>query len=354
MTPSHLSISNSKEFPVLLGLLILLLGVAVWVCHMPGARIKLGKTRLGTGVDALRSHLEAASHSKQSLIIFFGNSRFLSCINSHQLQSRLDIPNVTVVNLAQESMSPWQYDVILREVGMDLQSIKVAIIEMDPWMFNLNGRHPITYAPAPYPEEYERYATLEERLFVPGLLHKVKLLYTFLPRYSMKDIVTAIAQRSPARGRPPLFNPPRYHVDPEFASKWRNDFHFYPLNISQMHMNNYEFSPYWQMSLERLLSRLKRAEIPVILVHPPVKNEYYKYVESDKKRYTQYRRLLAYMDELGRRYSFLYYRTPEDCGLDDSVFIDYGHFTKEGGLAFTDVVYEATKTQIGRYLKQKQ
>lgn len=354
MTPNHSSIFSSKELPPLLGLLILLLGVAIWVCHMPGARIKLGTTRLGTGVDALRSHLEAASNSNQSLILFFGNSRFRSCINPDHFKSRLNSPDVTCVNLAQDSMVPWQYDVVLREVGLELQSIKVVLIEMDPWMFNLNGRHPITYEPAPYPEEYERYATVMERLLMPGMRSKIKLLYTFLPRYTLKDIVTAIAYRSPASGRPLPFDPPIYHTDPRYAAQQHNDFHFFPLNISQMHMNDYEFSPYWQMALERLLSRLKRAGIPVILVHPPVKSDYYKYVERDKKRHTQFRRLIAYMDELAQRYPFLYYRIPEDCGLDNSVFIDYGHFTKEGGIAFTDVVYEATKTHIARYLKQKQ
>jgi len=331
--------------------LALLLGIWAMICHLPGASIKVVSSRLGKSIEIFRSYLGGPTNSLHSAVVFFGNSRFQSCIDPGRFEARLGVPNLKCVNLAQPSMSPWEYDVLLKEAQLDLRPVKLAFVQMDPWMFNQNELNPTTHKPVSYPHEFEVFSSMRERLFIPGWNNKVRLMLNTIPRYSLADIASALTYCRHGANRPPVpYEPPAYHTDPKIAALQRADPDFFPQNISRMHMNDYQFSRYWQNTLERLLSRLAHANIPVIFIHPPVKREYYRYVECDSHRQAEYNRLLAYMADLARRYPFLDYKTPPDCGLDDQAFIDYGHFTKTGCIAFTDLVYESLQDPLARCL----
>jgi len=50
----------------------------------------------------------------------------------------------------------------------------------------------------------------------------------------------------------------------------------------------------------------------------------------------------------GDWYRTLFWQTPADAGLDDSIFVDYGHFTLNGARVFSGIIAAGMEDAIRR------
>ena len=79
----------------------------------------------------------------------------------------------------------------------------------------------------------------------------------------------------------------------------------------------------------------------MVLVHPPFNEGFYASMAEPNLR-ARYESLIADIrNHVASEMDFIYWETAADCGLDDSIFLDFGHFSKEGAERFTAKLHEA-------------
>lgn len=66
-----------------------------------------------------------------------------------------------------------------------------------------------------------------------------------------------------------------------------------------------------------------------------MRSEYYNYLDTDPRYRSEFEKYKTFIKSFSNKHQVIYWETPPDAGLDNSIFVDYGHFSKEGAVLFT-------------------
>jgi hypothetical protein len=304
-------------------------------------------SRIGKIVRSLWAN--KANKKNEATALFIGSSRFHSCIvasifNEYAQKKGIDI---SFHNLAQSNMDYWEYSRVFTYVLPSSLNTKLVVIEVSPQTFNAKRRNPITKEIIKYPREFEHWASLEEILSTESLGIKIELLYKKLvPRQSLKDRLWTLKNIINTDAINPDLPIPEFHYDKDKEMKLRKDPTFFPENISRHHMMNYYFSDKKKDSFLKFLCNLRNQGCEVIIVQPPVKEQYFDYIRSDADMLKEYQQHIAFLKQLSLDYVLINWQTPDMANLNESVFVDYGHFTLEGAKQFSGLLLSSIKEQI--------
>jgi hypothetical protein len=304
-------------------------------------------SRIGTIVRSLWAH--QSNSKKNPSVLFLGSSRFHSCIlpsvfNEYAQNNGID---VFFQNLAQPDMNYWVFSRIFTYVPPSSLNAKLIVIEVSPRTFNIKRRHPITKEVSLYPREFEQWASMEEILSVEPLGVKIEFLFKRLvPNQSLRDRLWTLKNIIKADAANPNLPAPEYHLDKEKEMKLRKDPVYFPENVSRHYMMKYRFSDSKKDSFLKFLVYLRNKGIQVIIVQPPVKESYFDYVRSDAKMTNEYKKHTAFLKQLSLDYVVINWQTPDMANLNESVFVDYGHFSLEGARKFSGLLLSRIKDEI--------
>jgi len=276
--------------------------------------------------------------------IFFGSSRFVSCIKTDLFAKLSGMEPAKVLNLATDSGGSWEELLLLRKYPGLLDATPLVIIEVEPWMFNKNLIHPIYKKLHLFEPHFYTWATFQERLEYPDLTMKLLLLadyiWPFSERRSLNDWVFVIQSIINGRYVEPHLSIPAYHYNLEAFQSLANSPIFFAQNIAQDHMNNYEFANHKAEYLKRFIHLAEKKSKKIILLQPPVRKEYMDVIYNNPKYAETYIQYLRFIRSLvNENVHSIIWETPTDCGLNDSVFIDYGHFNYHGAYIFTQRLF---------------
>jgi len=299
-------------------------------------------SRIGAVIACVEQTISRAVGDEQ-FVLFLGSSRFQSGIDARILSELSPSRNITFLNLAQPSMEPWDAFVVLRNAHIDFSRIRCVVLEINPWTFNQHGLNPITKEAFRYEYEFDIWASLQERWEMEDLYTRCLLLSKMVVQ---RHPVTKYARALFTTRTDPeaVLSPPKFHYDEAARQKQLHDENFYAENISRCHLYDYEFSSRLQTVFLRLLSFLQAHDIEVVIVHPPVRKEYYRYVARGA-RHAEFLEHVSFIKSLIPSHHVVYWEVPEDGGLTDEVLIDYGHFTKEGAERFSSCLWRAIHAQ---------
>jgi len=133
--------------------------------------------------------------------------------------------------------------------------------------------------------------------------------------------------------------------DEDQANALANNPRFTAKKIAETSLNNFEFDELKAEYLKRLINLLKTHKArSIILVQPPVRQEFMDIIYMNPKMLMVYKKTISFIHGLeDENVRSLIWETTKNCGLDDSVFLDYGHFNKNGADIFTQKLFNTIK-----------
>ena len=277
-------------------------------------------------------------------VAFFGSSRFVSCIKTDIFAKLSDIAPSNVLNLSIGSGQFWDFNVIYRENPELYSSCSLIVIDIEPWMFNDNLIHPIYKIPHDHEPYFTIWASLKERTELPGIASKASLVFDFFwpvsEKRSFPDWYAVIKALTNNQNIPASLSIPTYQYNAAEYQSLATSQNFSAFSIANDHLNNYKFAKYKADSLRYLVKRFEKQCDHIVLLQPPVRKEYMDVIYDNPGYLSTYKQVLAFIHSLENdKVSSIIWETPADCGLDDSVFIDYGHFNLNGANKFTGILY---------------
>ncbi len=297
-------------------------------------------SRLANAIRYLRSQ-----EGVRPWVLFFGSSRTQSCIDAETFARESGLSGRRVLNLAQPAWGAWQALVVLRHAPDALSEIKTAFVEIIPDQFNENVLHPVTHKPGGNPEEFDVWASYAERLQPRDTRTRGKLLAECaLPLAQRRNLIAwlkiggHLTLRTPWKGE---MSPPVYQQDAGKLARLSTDSYFEARTISRYHLHDYRFSHKEAAVFRQLLTCLRERGIEVVVFHPPVRAPYFDYVASSPRIQSEFGEFRSFVRDLAREYRVVYWETLDDSGLDNTAVVDYGHFSREGALRFTQRLHEA-------------
>ncbi|MFZ5569866.1 MAG: hypothetical protein ACOZF0_05655 [Thermodesulfobacteriota bacterium] len=290
-------------------------------------------------------------YTGRAKIIFLGSSRFVSCIKTDTFAQLGNIDPSSVLNLSMDSGSFWEALVLCRENPSLLESASLAVINIEPWMFNRNLLHPVYAKPHEFEPHFYTWAEFREKMEIPdwktraGLL--LDLLWPLSEKRNFVDWCRGVSAMAHAAPPPAYLITPTYHYSETALRARLNDPRFHPQVITAYHLHDYTFSEQKADYLRRLVQILREKGIRVLLVQPPMHRVYMAAIYQQPDYLAEYRKMLSYIHAMeSAQIRSIIWETPEDCGLDETVFIDYGHFNLVGARLFTEKLYLEMK-QLG-------
>ena len=277
-------------------------------------------------------------------VAFFGSSRFVSCIKTDIFAKLSDIAPANVLNFSLGSGSFWEANVVYRERPELYNNSSLIIIDVEPWMFNKNMRHPVYKKILPYQPYFPIWASLKERTEPPGIGSKTSLVFDFFwpvtERRSFPDWYAAIKTLTNSQNVSAGLSIPTYQYNAAEYQSLATAPNFSAYSIAHDHLNNYEFAKYKANYLRHLVKRFEKQCDHIVLLQPPVRKEYMDVIYNNPDYLATYKQVLTFIHSLeNKKVSSIIWETPAGCGLDDSVFIDYGHFNLNGANKFTGILY---------------
>jgi poly-D-alanine transfer protein DltD len=313
---------------------ICLLFVGGWIVN---PFINAHHTRTGLVLRCLESNLQQAS-DEHEFVLFFGSSRFQSAIDIQTFAQISRNEKLAFLNLAQPNMGPWHYSVVLKNVGTSLSRIRLIVFEISPWMFNKNALTPRTTERFLHRDEVDSWGTWQERLEIREMDQRLEAMTVgMVSRHPLSAWITAFQSLDPVYE----LDAPEYRIDASAEEKLRSDPYFRAEYLSKYHLHEFEFDQGQKNTLEKLLEQLDSVGIAVLLVHPPVKSEYYDYLDTDHRYRAEFLKYESALEKLPS--DLAYWETPFDCGLDDAIFLDYGHLSRGGSADFARRLYAEMK-----------
>jgi hypothetical protein len=326
--------------------LAILLCVGIALSTFRGSLEKIaGRSNITPVFSYLNIH-----NNRDAEAIFLGSSRFVSCIKTDLFANLSGMEPTNVLNLATDSGRSWEELLLSRKYPGLLDASPLVIIEVEPWMFNNNLIHPIYKKPFPFEQHFYTWATFQERLEYPDPIMKLLLLadyvWPFSERRSLNDWVSIVQSMINSKYVEPHLSIPAYHYNLEAFQALANSPTFFAQNIAQDHMNNYEFAEYKAEYLKRLIHLAEKRAKKIILLQPPVRKEYMSVIYNNPKYTKTYIQYLQFIHSMEREnVHSIIWEMPKDCGLNDSIFVDYGHFNLHGAYIFTQRLFVEMKNR---------
>ncbi len=290
--------------------------------------------------DRISQRIHILNSAKDPKLVFWGSSRFNSCIDEKTFAGELGLDVEQVVNLSWAAWEPWQYLVCLRNSDTKIGTNTIAIIEINPWTFNKIPWDPIFHEPR-LPVEFPIWANSWERLNYPypdpedrfdmvlGCFKPMALrapFYTWVSRFWLGRFKGEWIGKIPKAP---------YHEDREKEISLANNPNFKAENISRNVMKDYQFCEYKKQVFGKLLSLLYQKGYRIVIVHPPIRREFYNYVSQSPECLLEYNKHKEFLKYLAKNYLCIIWNTPEEMALTSSIFVDYGHFSRDGCVTFS-------------------
>ena len=277
-------------------------------------------------------------------VAFFGSSRFVSCIKTDIFAKLSDIAPSNVLNLSLGSGSFWEANIIYRQQSELYNDCSLVIIDIEPWMFNKNIIHPIFKKQIPYEPYFTVWASLQERLEFNGIATKASLVSDFFwplsERRSFPEWFDAFSALKNNQNKRANLSIPTYQYNAKEYQALASSQNFEAFSIANDHLNNFEFAKHKADSLQNLVKQFEKQCDHIVLLQPPVRKKYMDVIYNNPDYHATYKQVLAFIHSLENdKVDSIIWETPSDCGLDDSVFIDYGHFNLHGAQKFTEILY---------------
>lgn len=294
-------------------------------------------------LTSVLSYLEQNNRGDEK-VVFLGSSRFVSCIKTDQLSQLSGLDSSRFINLAVDSGGLWESLFIMRKNPSLLESSPLIVIEIEPWMFNANLIHPIYKKPHPFEPYFYTWSTFRERLEHPDTKSKLSLLADYFwpisERRNLEQWFSTVHAITTKKVSPGHLTIPHYHYNIDAYKSLANAPIFKAKVIAQYHLNNFSFAKHKAAYLKRLVDLAQNNATRIILLQPPVRQEYMEVIYKNPQYLLEYKKVLSFIKSLGNdTVHSIIWETPQDCGMDDSVFIDYGHFNIKGAYIFTNVLF---------------
>lgn len=279
----------------------------------------------------------------QPTVLFLGSSRFQSCIVPavFEEQARQWGADVRFINVSHPGVDWWEFSRLIPYVDLRRLNARACVIEVNPWAFNRLAKR------RPYGRECPVWGRYDDVMSVPGFKARVEIAWSLtFPRRTVTDwysVFRGALDSTPADERLPTAE---YQFDPVLEAKQRANPTFMTTNIVQTHMFQYTFSSGKAAAFRAFLADLRAQGIEIVLVHPPVNGRYFDYIRASEERSFEYARHLAFLGELSREFRIYAAQIPADIGLDDTIFVDYGHFTFAGARAFSELLALSMKDLV--------
>lgn len=349
--PSSTGSSNSmgnklQTVKVALLTLIILLCVGILLSIFRGSLEKIKPTSYLTPVY---SYLDL-NQPKDMKVIFLGSSRIESSIKRDLFAKLLGIDHSKILILPVAGAGLWEEFSMCNRHPELFESSPLVIIEIEPWMFNeyyFSTKDNLFLQPG-----FLKWATFQDRLKFPDVKTKFLLLadyfWPFSERRSLDgwvDIIDSSIKGIPSKP----YNPeeqPKYHYLLSAYQKVANN----PKGTTEFQfssgLHDFKFSAYKAEYLKCLITLVKKKSKKIIILQPPLRNEYFEYLYNNPEYLDTYKEVLRVVHSLeDKNVHSIIWETTKDCGLNDSVFIDYGHFNIQGANIFTQRLFIEMKNR---------
>jgi tetratricopeptide (TPR) repeat protein len=330
---------------------VVLLSLAILICV--GAVLSMSRESLedvsqkALFLTPLFAYLDL-NDSHDSKVLFLGSSRFVSCIKSDTYANLSGMEQAKVLNLAADGGGTWEELLVCRRYPGLMDASPLVVVEVEPWMFNKNLIHPIFKTQHPFEPYFYTWATFAERIEFPDIKTKTLLVADYFWPFSERRklvewnaVIKALIQGKHAE---PHLSVPIYHYQQDAYLSLANNPAFSARQIVQDHLNDFEFADYKAEYLRRLIGLAEKRAKRIVLVQPPVRREYIDAIYSNPQYLDTYIHYVLFIHGLeSGKVASIIWQTPEDCGLTDSIFIDYGHFNAKGAQVFTQRLFQELK-----------
>lgn len=239
---------------------------------------------------------------------------------------------LSVVNLALSSGCAWDTNFLLERGGLP-DSIDLIVYDVEYWDFNEGFHNESRH------QRIRRFGDLGDRFAETKQLLRWELMHQWaFPTYLKRSInqwgTTIVASFAAKLGRPS-----EYHErsGTDFETQLELAEQFQARNIFPKHLSNLEWSKRTEVTLRELVERCVSQGTKLVLLFPPLRNEYIALFERDSAT----RRHKQCVDELcdslqGELVTVIRWNTAVECGeTDNRLFSDYGHFSRVGATRFS-------------------
>jgi hypothetical protein len=285
------------------------------------------RMRVGPAVQTLRFQAARAESAKEELVVFLGSSRLQSAAHPATLQAALGDRGLRVLNASQPSFTPWQADHVLRVA--EGAPIALVVVDVAPWMCNDNLLHAVTGERAPPREGLQLSLLKRPALDRHDLLGLGWLFQHAVSRQPFGAYLRTWAEQTPG----PMLHPPKYHTDEEYIAKMRASERYRGENIGAKHHHDFVFERRELQQIEQTAAWLREQGVSMLVIHLPSRPEYTAMLQDDPRTAAQYAEYLKAVR--GLSVPTVVWETTADAGLDDSIFLDYGHVSIEDSKRFS-------------------
>lgn len=283
--------------------------------------------RLGNAVRVLQKQTSLPAASP--VIVFAGTSKMHSAIDPATFEKNL--PGSRCLNLSLNSMTFWEILKVLQYSQLNGNKTELFVCEVAPFMFNANCLNPATRRQLDNELQLDIWGNRED------ILHQdsFKKSYSLIKKkicgpLRLEDIFTALRNSVPD-----VLPPPVYHTDLELAERLAKRQAFSSSAAAAAHSNRFTFSEYNVYCFKQIVRYCRNNNIKLVLLELPSHTEYthalFRSIPGPAR--SQYQQLLK-----DAAVPVLLMRDPGRYQLDNSVFVDYAHFTADGKLKFSSVL----------------
>ena len=297
--------------------------------------------RDGHEIANTRAYLKAAKH-RDVRVVAFGSSRLNSAFVSPEWARRAGLRPDQVLNLSVNNGQFWDARFMLREAGGLPDSVELVLIEAARWNFNRNRIAPLTEIRTDYPEHFRQQGGLRDRLSVDGWIARASLVAEMIwPTYQRRGLAAwlhfATTRWSPVPSLP-IRSP---HWDEKQHAAIRRQKFLQANSIVLDHFHEPAMSSFALRNFRALIGEIRSQGARVVVVHLPTRPAYERAIRRD----TAKSKLVELIDNeidsiLDDGVYAVGCRLAGECGLTQSVFVDYGHFNYEGARAFTGFLFD--------------
>jgi hypothetical protein len=263
-------------------------------------------------------------------IVLLGSSRIRRAVVPRLLDETLGLPQYSTMNLGLASGRLFEAQYFYEQNFDTLKSAKLVVLALDEWHLSTGWRLGSVYEfHAPWAERIALPDPLRTRMIMDGLFSmrlKLRMFFPAMlthlgvrkaqtPELALTDDYQVLPK--PRKGLPPDINPQEYHktIDTFYES--------------------FNVHPVMEGHVEAIAKKVKEAGGQLVLLQLPNRMGYQTQVE--KLRGEQYRQHIESLKKLAEKLNVpvYIYRLPEECGLSDENYEDYGHINREGAKLFT-------------------
>ena len=283
--------------------------------------------RLGNAICVLQKHI--SHESTPSLMIFTGTSKMHSAIDPATLEK--SFPDKRCLNLSLNSMTFWEILKMLQYSRANGEKIDLLVCEVAPFMFNINCLNPATRRPLDNELQLDIWGNENDICRQDSFRKSYSLVKKMLfGPLRLEDVFTALRNTVPVTLPPPV-----YHTNPELEKKLAARQAFSPEAAALAHCNKFMFSQYSIYCFQQIIDYCRHNGIKLVLLELPSHPEYTEILfnQIPEAAKQQYQTLLS-----SSGVPVITMRDLKAHHLDNSVFVDYAHFTAAGKLKFSSVV----------------